>query len=297
MKFGAHMSIAGGLHTAFGHGERAGCDVIQIFSKNQQQWRAKPLAETDIARFRAEQERSGIPAALVHDSYLINLASPDDALWQKSIDAFRDELERCAALGIPFLVTHPGAHVGSGETAGLARVAAALSQLFAEAAGAGVTVLLETTAGQGSSLGWRFEHLAQIMGTTSHPERLGVCVDTCHVFAAGYDIRTADTYAAMLAEFERVVGLRHLHAFHLNDSLKDLGSRVDRHAHVGAGCIGIEAFRLLVNDPRFSQLPAVLETPKGDDLADDIRSIQLLRSLILQPEQGEPVSPSPAERA
>jgi deoxyribonuclease IV len=297
MKFGAHMSIAGGLYTAFGHGERAGCDVIQIFSKNQQQWRARPLVEPDIARFRAEQERSGIPAALVHDSYLINLASPDHALWQKSIDAFRDELERCAALGIPFLVTHPGAHVGSGEAAGIARVAQALSQLFAEGAGTGVTVLLETTAGQGSSLGWRFEQLAAIMGATLHSERLGVCVDTCHLFAAGYDIRTPETYEATVAELDRVIGLRHVRAFHLNDSLKDLGSRVDRHAHVGAGCIGAEAFRLLVNDARFAGLPAVLETPKDDDLADDIRSIQLLRSLILQQGAGEPGSPGPSERA
>jgi deoxyribonuclease IV len=280
MKFGAHMSIAGGLHNAFGHGQRAGCDVIQIFSKNQQQWRAKPLAEQEVAQFRAEQERSGIPAALVHDSYLINLASPDDALWRKSADAFREELERCSALGIPYLVTHPGAHVGSGEDAGIARVSEALNRLFAEGAGQGVTVLLETTAGQGSCLGHRFEHLARLVESSSAPERLGVCVDTCHIFAAGYDFRTPETYTATFAELERLVGLERVRAFHLNDSLKGFGSRVDRHAGIGEGEIGLEAFRLLVNDARFAGLPMVLETPKGDDLEGDIKNLAVLRGLL-----------------
>jgi deoxyribonuclease-4 len=274
------MSTSGGLHRAFGQGEQAGCDVIQIFSKNQQQWRARPLADDEIAKFLAEQERSRIPAKMVHDSYLINLGSPDDALWEKSTAAFREELDRCAALGIPYLVTHPGAHMGSGEDAGLARVGAALDRLFAEGAGAGVTVLIETTAGQGTHLGYRFEHLARLIEGSAHPERLGLCVDTCHIFAAGYEIRTPEGYEATFAELDRLVGLERVRAFHVNDSQKDFGSRVDRHAHIGAGQIGPEAFRMLVNDPRFADRPMVLETPKGDDLQDDIKNLATLRGLV-----------------
>lgn len=281
-RFGAHMSISGGLYTACERGRRAGCDIIQIFSKNQQQWRARPLTEAEIARFKEAQQSEGVPVVMVHDSYLINLAAPGDELWHKSIDAFREELERCAALGIPYLVTHPGAHVGSGEEAGLQRVADALNQLFDAGTGMGVTVLLETTAGQGSSLGRRFEELARLIELTRQTDRVGVCVDTCHIFAAGYDIRSADAYAVTMAELERVIGLERIRAFHLNDSQKDLGSRVDRHAHIGEGRIGIEGFRALVNDPRFAGLPMVLETPKDEDLADDVRNLATLRSLVEQ---------------
>lgn len=283
MQFGAHMSISGGLYTACERGRRAGCDVVQIFSKNQQQWRAKPLADAEIARFKEAQQSEGVPAVMVHDSYLINLAAPGDELWHKSINAFREELERCAALGIPYLVTHPGAHVGSGEDAGLERVGAALNLLLDEGAGAGVTVLLETTAGQGSSLGRRFEELARLIELTKHSERICVCVDTCHIFAAGYDIRTAEAYAATMAELERTIGSERVKAFHVNDSQKDLGSRVDRHAHIGEGMIGLEGFRSLVNDSRFAGLPMVLETPKEEDLADDIRNLATLRGLIDPP--------------
>ncbi len=280
-RFGAHMSISGGLYTACERGRRAGCDIIQIFSKNQQQWRARPLTGAEIARFKEAQQSEGVPVVMVHDSYLINLAAPGDELWHRSIDAFREELERCAALGIPYLVTHPGAHVGSGEEAGLHRVADALNQLFDAGAGAGVTVLLETTAGQGSSLGRRFEELARLIELTRQAERVGVCVDTCHIFAAGYDIRSAEAYAVTMAELERIIGLERVKAFHLNDSQKDLGSRVDRHAHIGEGRIGIEGFRALVNDQRFAGLPMVLETPKEEDLADDVRNLATLRSLVI----------------
>jgi deoxyribonuclease IV len=282
MKFGAHMSISGGLHKAFAHGERAGCDTIQIFSKNQQQWRAKPLAEQDIAQFKAEQQRSGFAPIIVHDSYLINLASPNDELWEKSIAAFAEELERCAALGIPYIVTHPGAHTGSGEETGLRREADALNRLFDAGTGAGVMVLLETTAGQGTCLGHRFEHLARLIELANQPARLGVCVDTCHILAAGYDIRTPETYAATFEEFDRVIGVERIKALHVNDSQKDLGSRVDRHTHIGEGCVGIEGFRALVNDPRFADVPMILETPKGDDLAEDIANLAKLRELITQ---------------
>jgi deoxyribonuclease IV len=285
VKFGAHMSISGGLYKAFGHGELAGCDTIQIFSKNQQQWRGKPLADQDIVQFKAERERTGFGPIVVHDSYLINLATPNDELWEKSIAAFADELERCSALGIPYLVTHPGAHTGSGEEAGLRREAEALNRLFDEGVGAtgagpGVLVLLETTAGQGTCLGYRFEHLARLAELVRQPERLAVCVDTCHLLASGYDIRTPEACAATFDEFDRVIGIDRIKAFHLNDSQKDLGSRVDRHTHIGAGCVGLEGFRAIVNDPRFAELPMILETPKGDDLAEDIENLAKLRGLI-----------------
>lgn len=281
MPFGAHMSISGGLAKAFARGESVGCEVMQIFSKSERQWAAKPILPEDAAAFRAEQARSGIGPVVVHDSYLINLAAPADELWEKSIAAFAHELERCQQLGIPYIVTHPGAHTGSGEETGLRREADALARLFADGVGGDTMVLLETTAGQGSCLGNRFEHLARLFELLpNHHARLGVCVDTCHIFAAGYDIRDAEGYAATFAELDRLVGLANVRCFHLNDSQKDLGSRVDRHAPIGQGCIGAEAFRLLVNDPRFHGLPMIIETPKGDDMAEDRENLGLLRSLV-----------------
>jgi deoxyribonuclease-4 len=280
VKFGAHMSISGGLHKAFGHGEKAGCDTIQIFSKNQKQWQAKPLTEEDIIQFRAEQQRTGMGPLVVHDSYLINLAAPGDEIWNKSIAAFTQELERCAALGIPYLVTHPGAHTGSGEEAGLQREADALNRLFGEGVGGETLVLLETTAGQGTTLGYRFEHLARLIELVEHHERIGICVDTCHILAAGYDIRTPETYAQTIAEFDRIIGLDRIKCFHLNDSQKGLGSKVDRHAHIGQGEVGLEGFRSVVNDAHFAGLPMILETPKEDDLAEDIANLATLRGLI-----------------
>jgi deoxyribonuclease-4 len=281
MPFGAHMSISGGVAKSFARGLQVGCEAMQIFTKSERQWAAKPLLPEDIAAFRAEQARSGIGPVVVHDSYLINLAAPADELWEKSIAAFAHELERCDALSIPYIVTHPGAHTGSGEEAGLAREAVALNRLFEQGVGGDTMVLLETTAGQGSCLGNRFEHLARLFELVPrYHHRLGVCVDTCHIFAAGYDIRTPEAYAATFAEFDRVVGVDRVRCFHLNDSQKDLGSRVDRHSHIGQGCIGLEAFRLLVNDPRFRAIPMIIETPKGDDMAEDVENLALLRSLV-----------------
>lgn len=283
MKFGAHMSISGGLYRAFDQAEQVGSDTLQIFSKNQQQWRARTLMQDDIARFKAAQERTGIGPVVVHDSYLINLAASDPELWEKSCAAFTDELERAAALGCQYLVTHPGAHVGSGEEAGLERVAQALNRILNANAGPGTMVLLETTASQGTTLGYRFEHLAALRAHVDQPERVGVCVDTCHILAAGYDIRTPEGYAAVFTEFDQIIGLEHLKVFHLNDSLKPFGSRVDRHTHIGEGAVGLEAFRLIVNDSRFAGLPMILETPKGDDLAEDRTNLATLRGLIRQP--------------
>jgi deoxyribonuclease-4 len=274
------MSISGGVSKSFARGEQVGIEVMQIFSKNDRQWQASPYTADEIAAYKAEQARTAIGPVVVHDSYLINLAAPGDELWEKSIAAFADELERCAQLGVGYIVTHPGAHTGSGEAAGLQREADALNRLFAEGVGAGVTVLLETTAGQGSSLGWHFDHMARLFELVRFPERLGLCVDTCHLFAAGYDIRSEETYNATFAALDAAVGLNHVRVFHLNDSQKDLGSRVDRHAHIGQGCIGLEAFRLLVNDARFQRLPMIIETPKGKEMTEDVENLTLLRSLV-----------------
>lgn len=274
------MSISGGVSKSFARGESVGLEAMQIFAKNERQWTAKPISAEEAAAFRAEQERTGIHPVVVHDSYLINLAAPADELREKSIAAFADELERCAQLNIPYLVTHPGAHTGIGEEAGLARVADAINRLLAEGIGGATMILLETTAGQGTALGYRFEHLARLLELIPYHDRVGVCVDTCHIFAAGYDIRDADSYQATFAELDRLVGLERVKCFHLNDSQKDVGSRVDRHAHIGQGCIGVEAFRLLVNDPRFANLPMIIETPKGEDMAEDRMNLALLRSLV-----------------
>lgn len=281
MPFGAHMSIAGGLASAFARGQQVGCETMQIFSKSQRQWTARPLSDEAVAAFKAEQARTGIQPVIVHDSYLINLAAPDDALWEKSIAAVADELARCARLAIPYLVIHPGAHTGSGEATGLARIAAALNRLVAAGVGDATMVLLETTAGQGSALGWRFEHLAQLFALVPDHQRLGVCVDTCHVFAAGYDLRSPATYAATFTAFDELIGTERIRCFHLNDSQQPLGSRRDRHTHIGQGQIGLEAFRLLVNDPRFHDVPMIIETPRGPALTEDVANLTLLRSLVI----------------
>lgn len=280
MPFGAHMSISGGVSKAFARGQQVNCEAMQIFCKSERQWRAKPLPPEEVAAFKAEQARSGIGPVIVHDSYLINLAAPADELWEKSIAAFSEELDRCALLEAPYLVTHPGAHTGSGEEVGLVREADALNRIFAAGIGGETMVLLETTAGQGSALGYRFEHLARLFELVPHHQRLGVCVDTCHIFAAGYDIRTPDGYTETFAALERIVGLARVKCFHLNDSQKDLGSRVDRHAAIGQGCIGLEAFALLVNDPRFRAVPMIIETPKSESMIEDIENLTLLRSLV-----------------
>lgn len=279
MNFGAHMSISGGLHLALARGEAVGCRTLQIFSKNERQWTAKPLTEEAIERFKFEQARTGISPVIVHDSYLINLASSKDDLWEKSIAAFAQELERCNQLGIPYLVTHPGAHTGAGAAAGLQRVVAALDRLFADGIGGDTLVLLETTAGQGTCLGGCFEELADVLDKVERPDRLAICVDTCHIFAAGYDFRAPQSYAAVFERLISLVGLERIKVFHLNDSKGALGSHVDRHEAIGDGQIGLEGFQLLVNDPRFAALPMVLETPKGSDDTEDRRNLATLHSL------------------
>lgn len=280
MLIGSHMSIAGGIYKAPARGKEVGCATIQIFTKNANQWRAKPLLDEDIVRFREALDETGIGPVMAHDSYLVNLASPDDALYAKSIDALQVEMERAEALGLPGLIIHPGAHVGSGEAAGLARIVGALDALHARTEGFGVRILLETTAGQGSNLGYRFEHLAEIMEKVSASDRLGVCYDTCHTFAAGYDIRDEKSYGKVFDEFDRVIGMDRLKAIHLNDSKGELGGRLDRHEHIGKGRIGLEGFRSIMNDEGLDLVPKLLETPKDKEMTEDRMNLETLRRLV-----------------
>jgi deoxyribonuclease-4 len=278
--FGAHMSVAGGLHNAARAARDHDCGALQIFTKNSNQWAAKELSDDDVRLFRRALRETRVRKTIAHDSYLINLASPNLDLFRKSVEALVVEMERAERLGLHYLVVHPGSHAGTDEATGLANIVRALDKAHRRCAGFRVRVLLETTAGQGQSLGHRFEQLAHILGTVAEPERLGVCFDTCHVFAAGYPLAPETDYRATMDEFERVIGLKRLRAFHVNDSKKPLGSRVDRHAHVGRGCLGLEPFRLLVNDPRFGDRPMILETPKEEDGQDmDAVNLAVLRGL------------------
>jgi deoxyribonuclease-4 len=276
---GAHMSISGGLHLAIERALSVRSRALQIFTKNASQWKAGALSAETVETFRAAREASGLGVVMAHDSYLINLASPDPRLLEKSITALGDELQRAERLGLPFVVSHPGAHKGDGEAAGLARVAGSLDKVHRRHPGLETRVLIETTAGQGTSLGFRFEHLAAIIEQVEEPQRLGVCLDTCHIFAAGYDIRTPETYEKTMDEFQRLVGFDRLQAIHVNDSRKDLGSRVDRHDHIGEGALGVEAFRCLMQDQRLKDIPKILETQKGPQLEEDRRNLTLLRAL------------------
>lgn len=265
MRIGAHQSIAEGLDRAIESARLDGCESVQIFTRNQNQWKTRPLTEPAVERFRSAVDAWGVPREriLVHDSYLINLASRDRTIHRRSIRAFVDELSRCATLGIPYLVMHPGAHMGQGEARGIARVADAIQRSLERTSGdpESACVLIELTAGQGTSLGWRFEHVRDLIGGIETRKRVGVCVDTCHVFAAGYDLSTDEGYDATFDRLDRVIGLEWIRAFHLNDSRRELGSRVDRHAPIGEGHIGRGAFRRLMNDRRFAELPGVLELP------------------------------------
>jgi deoxyribonuclease IV len=280
---GAHMSIAGGVGNALLAGKKLACEAIQIFTRSSRQWAARPYSREEIEQFCANRKTTGIATIIAHDSYLLNLGSPDSTLKKRSIEAFVDELERCEVLGIKNLVAHPGAHVGVGELEGIKTIAKSLNEVHKACPGYHAKITLEITAGQGSNLGYRFEHIAQIMDATHESERLRVCFDTEHAFAAGYDIRTADGYDRTFSEFDEVIGLELLGAFHLNDSKKEFNSRVDRHEHIGKGHIGVEPFRRLLNDKRFWGLPMCLETPKGPDLKEDRENLSLLRSLIDNP--------------
>ena len=260
---GAHMSISGGLHLAIDRAVAAGCGVLQIFTRNSNQWKGKPVSEPDAALFRDKFAASGLREIISHDIYLINLAAPPGDTRDKSLAAFRDELETCSRLGINKVVMHPGSHLADSPQSGLERVIAAFDQLFSEVPQFTGRVLIETTAGQGSNLGRTFEELATIINASKFPDKFGVCFDTCHTFAAGYDTATEAGYADTMEQFDRLIGLGRLQCFHLNDSKKGLGSRVDRHEHIGQGTLGLNPFRFILNDPRFAGVPKILETPRG----------------------------------
>ncbi len=276
---GAHMSISGGVFNAPINGLEATCEVIQIFSKSNNQWKAKPLTDEDVQKFLEAQKSTGVKVACVHDSYLINLASPKDDLYKKSCDAFAEEMKRCDILGVENLVMHPGSHVGEGEEYGLKRVAEAFNSIIDSTPDSKVTICIETTAGQGTNLGYTFEHIAQIIDMVEAKDRFGVCMDTCHIFAAGYPISTEKEYKATIKKFNDIVGLDRLRIMHINDSKKEAGSRVDRHEHIGQGFIGLEPFGFFVNDRRLKKVPMILETPKKS-AAEDIENLNVLRSLI-----------------
>lgn len=278
--WGAHMSIAGGVDRAVERGANVGARAIQLFTKNNTQWKGKPIGEAEAAAFAVNAERLKVAAVAAHDCYLINLAAPDPVILKKSRAAFLDEMDRADLLNIPNLVFHPGSAISQGEADAIARVAESLNWLITQRPASRVTLALETTAGQGSSLGWRFEQIAAIIEQVERRERLGVCFDTCHVFAAGYPIDEAEGYARTMREFDAIIGLDRLKLFHVNDSLRGRGSRVDRHEHIGKGMIGLAGFRSLVNDPRFMDTPMILETPKDETGRDDILNLRTLVRLV-----------------
>jgi deoxyribonuclease-4 len=290
MRLGAHISAAGGLFKAFKRADDIGCDSMLVFTKSNRQWKAKPITDEDVANYREEAAKyAHIKPVAVHASYLINIASPDDALWEKSYLALKDEVERAARFDIPLITFHPGSFMKSDLEEGIQRIGKGLKRLVEETAvsAPNTTVCLETMAGQGTNIGAAFEHLAWLLELGDNAERLGVCLDTCHVFAAGHDFRTAEGYQAMLAEFDSKVGLDRIKFFHFNDSKFDLGEGKDRHEHIGQGFIGTAGFAHFVNDPRWKDHAAHLETPKtetdedGNDIEMDPVNLQTLRSLII----------------
>ena len=291
MRLGAHMSAAGGLFKAFARGDEAGCDSMLVFTKSNRQWKAKPITDKDVEKYRkAAAEYAHIHPVAVHASYLINIASPDDDLWEKSYQALKDEVERAAAFDLPLITFHPGSFVSSDEQSGMDQIARGLKRLLSETAESapGVTICVETMAGQGTNIGRSFEQLAYILSEVGENARLGVCFDTCHVFAAGYDIRTPETYAETMKAFDEIIGLDKIKCFHLNDSKHELGSNKDRHEHIGDGHIGKSGFANFVNDPRWADHPAHLETPKteededGNEIEMDPVNLATLRDLIEQ---------------
>jgi deoxyribonuclease-4 len=289
MRLGAHESIAGGLVNAFDRGHTATCDAIQIFTKSNRQWKARTLSDDEVGAWRERMDEEaacdGIFPVVAHTAYLINVASPKEDVWQKSYHALKIEVERCEQLGIRYLVLHPGSHLGAGEEVGLANIARALGRLHAETPGFETMICLEGMAGQGTNLGRSFEELAWLLEHTDEGQRLGICLDSCHLYAAGYDVRTPEGYEETMVSFDRIVGLERLQVLHLNDCTHELGSQRDRHAHIGEGTIGLEGFANFVNDPRLAELPGLLETDKSDDLHEDVENLAKLRSLIKDDER------------
>ncbi len=277
---GAHTSTAGGVSRAIILAEKLGFTAIQIFSKNNNRWEAKPLDSREIENFKSLWKNSNIEFIVTHDSYLINLCAKSNVNLEKSRNAFIDELERCETLGIRHLNFHPGAHGGQGEEDGLKMVAESLNIAHQKTKGFEVSSMIELTAGQGTNLGYKFEHIAKIIELVDNPERITTCIDTAHIFAAGYNIKDESEYDKVISEFDSIIGLDKLQCFHINDSKKELGSKVDRHEHIGQGYIGLEGFRNIMNDNRLTHIPKILETPKGKEQLEDIENLNVLRGLI-----------------
>ncbi|MCF8240840.1 MAG: deoxyribonuclease IV [Melioribacteraceae bacterium] len=277
---GAHTSIAGGVYMAIERAEILGFNAIQIFTKNNNQWKAKDLADVDIEIFKMNWKNSGVEFIVTHDSYLINLCAKDPEILEKSRSAFITELERCELLGIPFLNFHPGAHGGRGEEDGIKLIAESINIAHERTKGFNVGSMLETTAGQGTNIGYTFEQLGKIIDLVDGKNRMTVCIDTAHVFAAGYDISVSENYDRMIKEFDEIIGLEKLKCLHINDSKKKLGSRVDRHEHIGDGYIGMDGFSNIMNDRRLASVPKILETPKGKDQKEDLLNLAKLKNLI-----------------
>lgn len=277
MLLGAHVPNSGGAYKSYAFADDWQCTAMQVFTKSPNQWKSRALTDDECSAFIAAGKESGVKMVTAHDSYLINLASPDPAILERSQLAFRDELERCERMGIPYLVTHMGSHMEAGEEAGLRQLAASIDRVHAELPGYKVQILLEATAGQGNHLGYKFEHIAQVLGDVKQNERLGVCLDSCHMFVAGYDIRDAKSYKKTMGEFGRIVGFDRLKCFHLNDAKMELGSRRDRHERIGKGKIGKEGFRLIMRDRRLSKVPKIIETPELLEKGEE--DLRLLRKL------------------
>ncbi len=277
---GAHTSITGGVSKAVDLAEQLKFSAMQIFSKNNNRWYAKPLEENEIKAFKTKLGESGIKFVVVHDSYLINLCSLSEELLKKSRESFIDELTRCEKLGIPYLNFHPGAHGGMGEDEGIKLIAESLNIIHDKTKDFKTGSMLEVTAGQGTALGYKFEQIGEIIDLVEQKERMSVCIDTAHIFAAGYDFREPNNYKKIMKEFDDIIGLNRLKCFHMNDSKKEAGSRVDRHEHIGEGLIGKEGFRNIMNDRNISHIPKILETPKGKEQLEDLQNLKVLRSLI-----------------
>ncbi len=279
MRLGAHVSIAGGADLAVERGVAVGCEAIQIFTKNNNQWRAAPLEEDVVERFKANLEESGIHPVVAHTSYLINLGTSDKVLWKKSLDSFRTEMDRCERLGVPYLVLHPGSHTGAGIEQGLKNLGRALNEANGGTKGYHVMTLVEHMAGQGTNLCHAFDQIAQLLSTIKDTERVGVCLDTCHLFAAGCDYRTPDKYDALMHDIDTTFGLDRVKCIHLNDSKTPLGSKVDRHEAIGKGKIGRKALGFFLRDPRWKETPGLLETPTDGTGKDEKRNLRVLRRL------------------
>jgi deoxyribonuclease IV len=287
---GSHTSVSGGIHRAFERGASIGCTTMQVFVKNASQWYARPCTDDDVQKYRAAEKLSNIRPVIAHAAYLINLCAANPGIRAKSLAGFVDELRRCEMFGIKALVVHPGAHVGAGEDDGIKYIAESLNIAHEQTQGFQTLSALETTAGQGTSLGYRFEQLRRIIDLVDDRNRVAVCIDTCHLFAAGYFVHTREGWDSTIKEFDQVIGLDRLVAIHVNDSMKPFGSRLDRHEHIGKGVMGLEGFRALMNDPRLVNIPKILETDKSEDLHEDIENMRLLKNLV------EPEKPAPRGR-